>query len=169
MWYHKDLYDEHNNSLDRFIEKFNESSIYKNLIAVRNPLENQRHDGVIIDLDTKTMIAFDWSKSQKALFIEDKWKYKNYTLIASKYNILSTDLYITTDINENHILTVWRQDIDINRKKYFIDFGQGGEIVRPVFEVDNYEIFQINDITKFKIYIKQCLKKSLEVKSNENK
>lgn len=157
MMYHKELYAPHNDSLDIFIQNFNQTLIFPNLIMVRCPIETYKHDALIIDMDSKKTLGFDWSKSPKTLFYDGKWKYSQYTLIASKYDIESSDLYITTDANEEQILVLWRSDIDTSNKSYFIDCGHGGEVVRPVYKTNNYKIFNLQELETFKIAINKTL------------
>lgn len=164
MMYHKELYEPHNNSLDRFIESFNQTLIFPNLIMVRCPVETYKHDALIIDMDSKQTLGFDWSKSPKVLFNDGKWIYSQYTLIASKYEIKSSDLYITTDAHEEQILVLWRADIDVSKKSYFLDCGQGGEILRPVYKTTNYKIFNLRELETFKIAINKTLNNQQNIK-----
>lgn len=171
MMYRKYLYDPHNESLDRFIKKFNSAQIYPNLIAVRCPQENFKHDAIFINMDNLQAIGFDWSKSPQVLFVGDKWKYKEYTLIASKYEIESSDLYITTDANEQQVLTLWRKDIDTTQLTYFMDHaGQGGDTLRPAYKTNAYRIFSLESMEVFKIYVKNSINLyyTMEDKINEN-
>lgn len=158
MMYRKSLYDPHNESLDTFILKFNNAQIYPNLIAIRCPQENYKHDAIFIDTNNKKSIGFDWSKSPQVLFIDDKWKYSQYTLIASKYEIESSDLYITTDAHEKNVLVLWREDINPKQITYFIDRARpGGEILRPAYKTNSYKIYSLDKIELFKMAIKNAL------------
>ncbi|ERI79420.1 hypothetical protein [[Clostridium] symbiosum] len=164
MMYHKELYAPHNDSLDRFIQSFNQTLIFPNLIMIRCPTENFKHDALIIDMDSKKILGFDWSKSPQILFIDGTWRYSQYTLIASKYDIESSDLYITTDANEEHILVLWRSDIDVSKKSYFLDHGHGGEVVRPVYKTTNYKIYNLQELETFKIAINKALNNQHNIK-----
>lgn len=156
MMYHSDLYNEHNESLDRFIKLFN-SAEPKNLLMIRKPVEDYKHDGLLINLETGHNFGFDWTKSQHTLFNQSNFIYKYLGCINTKLNTKSSQLFITTDCNEQQIAIAWRNDFLQEPINYFSCIYDGQEIFRKIRYTDKYKIYTYNNIKSFKEMINNAL------------
>lgn len=155
--YHKELYNEHNESLDRFIKIFN-STNPKNLLMIRKPVEDYKHDGLLIDMVSGNNFGFDWTKSQNILFNENGLKYQKLACINSKLNTKTSQLLITTDLQENQIAVSWHNDFIEESVQYFTYMTkEGKEILRTIRYTQNFKTYTYNNIECFKNMIQEAL------------
>lgn len=158
MWYRKNLYPEHNESMDRFIEKFNSCGVHTNLLMLRLPEDKAKHDGVFIDLETQKSFGFDWSKFDSYIVKNGELIYDKLLIVNSKINIQSSKIYIETDLAENEIIIAWREDLLQEELIYFYDEIKPHKYLRRTGRLtDKYKIYDNSNICEFKNMIKSAL------------
>ena len=159
MWYRRELYSEHNESMDRFIEKFNSYSVHTNLLMLRLPRDFGKHDGIFIDLETQQSIGFDWLKFHQEIFTNGELKYKKLSIVNSKLDIESTKIFVETDLREEEIVIAWREDILKENTTYFYDKVQSlnKTVKRDRRLTDKFKIYNYNEICSFKKLVYRAL------------
>lgn len=154
-----ELYDEHNASLDRFIEQFNSCTLYKNFIMLRNPEENHKADGFFIDFDTGNTMGFDWTKSSKSIYKDGTFLYNDICIFDSKLYIETNILVIETDCEENYFSVVFVDDLKQSPQSFFTDHVGGEKIRRAVRKTKQYKTYPYTDIDNFKAMTHEAISK----------
>lgn len=116
--YFSSKYSDHNDSLERFIKKFNSKTEY-NLEMYANKNENFRDDGKIICLLSKKNIIFDWEKRFHYYGRYSKFKFYKLGQFERKIQKKEIKISIQCSLDETGILVAWHKDF-LNEKKQYI-------------------------------------------------
>ena len=157
--YRADLYSVHNESLMRFIDRFNSNPTCRNLVMLMNLEENYGTDGYIIDTNTGKTVGFDFCRAEKQIFDETgALIYKRMSLIESKINLKNVNLYISTDLNERSFTIGWHEDLLKEKTEHFTYMAAGGEkLTRPIRFTKHFATYQTDGIEEFKLMLNRAI------------
>ncbi len=139
--YHPSKYQEHNDSLDRFVRKFNEVSKKRNgqiLIEIHKQ-ENFIDDAIIKDEKTGKSISFDWEK-RESYYSSCGFPFKTFGQFERKIIKPKILLSIQCSKSEDCFCIAWHSDF----KK------EGIENIGSITETGNYEYYGKRFTKEFK-------------------
>ena len=157
-------YKDHNESLERFTEKFNttgDPSIHVWL----PPCENYYDDGTIYIDDDESMISyrilFDWEKRHTHYNTKGKFPFRTLTQLGRKIAKPKISLSLQTSTDESGLMVAFHSDFDEDNWRYQWVTNEAGErFLEKVFETTFYKEYDLTseaDIIELKAMIQRAI------------
>lgn len=155
MW-RPSKYQEHNLSLDKFKDLFNNCGYYNNIII--NPIEEEtfEDDGYIIDTNTQQKIIFDWEKRDR-YFSNGKFRFDSLGQFERKIRKPQIKLSLQCDSTDTAVAVAWHEDwrrenrIDLNLSTDYINDEYG-----TVRYTKSFKIYKYSEMEQLKAMIQRA-------------
>lgn len=126
--YYPSKYDEHNESLKRFVKLFNETAgkLGGRIVMRIRENENFRDDGIIQDCKTDMQILFDWEKRQ-SYYTKCGFPFDTFGQFERKIKKEEILLSIQCSQNEDCFCIAWHEDFKDENIEFIPSATESGE------------------------------------------
>ena len=144
-------YAAHNESLERFVEKFNNTG-NPNIHIWLPPTETFYDDGTIYVDDDDLMISyrilFDWEKRHTHYSTAGRFPFKTLTQLGRKIAKPKIVLSLQTSTDETGLMVAFHNDFDEDNWHYQWVKNEAGKLIHEkVFETTNYIEYNLTTTT----------------------
>ncbi|MEW9078235.1 hypothetical protein [Terrisporobacter glycolicus] len=156
MW-RPSTYAEHNSSLGRFEELFNNCSEYINLIIKPIEEETFEDDGCIVDLNTGKEIIFDWEKRER-YFSNGHFKFTSLGQFERKIRKPQIHLSLQCDSTDTAVAVGWHSDwLRENRITLNLATDYEQDEYGTVRYTKSFKVYKYENIKELKAMIQRAL------------
>lgn len=151
--YRPSTYNAHNESLSKFIEIFNNSTLAPNIIIEAKETEDFQCDGYFVDTNTNKKIGFDWEmRDDSAHFSNGKLMFSDLAQFGRKIdNHPDIDITLQADVTQTAVAVAWHDDFRNGKrieKTAKTDSEKKQEYI--MYKTNDFWIIRYDEINKLK-------------------
>ena len=159
--YRPSMYDKHDETMLNFAEKFNKSSVCRNIEMRPNPVETYDNDGIFIDINTNRSIGYDWEYRDR-YFAYCKLAFESLGQYERKLRKPSIQIALQCDSTETGIAVGWHEDwLQEERERRALRTDSSWKENGSTRYTTRFEIYSFDQIDSFKNMVGSAMRLQL--------
>lgn len=156
--YRPSMYDKHDETMLKFVEKFNGSLVCKNIEMRPNKVETYDNDGIFIDIYTNQSIGYDWEYRDR-YFEHCKLEFESLGQYERKLEKKSIQISLQCDSTETGIAVGWHEDwLQEERERRALRTDSSWKENASIRYTNKFKIYSFSKIDLFKNMVASAMR-----------
>lgn len=156
--YRPSMYNKHDETMLKFVEKFNGSLVCKNIEMRPNKVETYDNDGIFIDIYTNQSIGYDWEYRDR-YFEHCKLEFDTLGQYERKLEKKSIQISLQCDSTETGIAVGWHEDwLQEERERRALRTDSSWKENASIRYTNKFKIYSFSKIDLFKNMVASAMR-----------